>query len=196
MATTAVPTEADKGRSGRIALIVFAIAIALAFPLILYLGSFSWFLRDEWLFLAGRKLGSLNDLFRPHARTHWSTLPIIWYRLAFRIVGLRSYLPYQAAVVALHLAIVVLLRAVMRRAGVGPWMATVGAAPFILFGPGSQNILWAFQVGFTGSIVLGLVQLLLGSHEGDVDRRDLLGIGAGVLGLMCSGVGVTMVLVV
>ena len=148
------------------------------------------------MFLAGRKLGSLNDLFRPHARTHWSTLPIIWYRLVFRLVGIRSYLPYQAAVVVLHLAIVVLLRAVMRRAGVGPWMATVAAAPFILFGPGSQNILWAFQVGFTGSIALGLVQLLLGSHEGDIDRRDYLGIGAGVLGLMCSGVGVTMAVAV
>jgi hypothetical protein len=184
------------GRSSRTALIVFAVAIGVAFPLILYLGSFSWFLRDEWLFLAGRKLGSINDLFRPHARTHWSTLPIIWYRLAFRVFGIRTYLPYQAAVVALHLSIVVLLRAVMRRAGVGPWMATVAAAPFILFGPGSQNILWAFQVGFTGSIALGLVQLLLGSHDGPADRRDYLGIGAGALGLMCSGVGVTMAVAV
>jgi hypothetical protein len=193
---TAEPGAPAGGGSARAAALVFAVAVGAAFPLILALGSFHWFLRDEWLFLAGRDLRSVNDLFRPHARTHWSTLPIISYRVLWRVVGIRSYLPYQALVVAVHLTIVVLLRAVMRRAGVGPWMATVAAAPFVLFGPGTQNILWAFQIGFTGSIALGLVQLLLASHDGDVDRRDFLGIGAGVLALMCSGVGVTMAVAV
>jgi hypothetical protein len=183
-------------RGARAALAVFAVAVVVAFPVILKLGSFHWFLRDEWSFLAGRELTRLDDLFRPHALTHWSTLPVIVYRVLWKLVGVRSYVPYQACVVALHLSVVVMLRMVMRRAGVGPWLATAGAVPFILFGPGSQNILWAFQIGFTGSIAFGLAHLLLSSHEGRFDRRDAFGLLCGLLALMCSGVGITMALVV
>src|SRR5262249_31941489 len=33
---------------------------------------------------------------------------------------------------------------------------------------------------------------LLADHDGPFDRRDLIGLGFGLLALMCSGVGVTM----
>ena len=53
---------------------------------------------------------------------------------------------------------------------------------FVLFGAGAQDILWAFQITFTGALVFGLVQLLLADHDGPVDRRDWLGSVPG-----CSG---------
>jgi hypothetical protein len=84
----------------------------------------------------------------------------------------------------------------MRRAGVGPWVATVAAAVLVLFGAGSGNISWAFQIGFVGALVLGLTQLLLADHDGPIDRRDWLGLLAGIAGLLSSGVGVTMAVVV
>lgn len=109
---------------------------------------------------------------------------------------MRSYLPYQACVVAYHLAVVVLLRVLMRRAGVGPWLASAAAAVMVLFGPGAQNIVWAFQVGFTGSIAWGLAHLILADHDGDIDRRDILGLAAGFLAITSAGVGVTTTAVV
>ena len=145
--------------------------------------SYHWFLRDEWSFLSGRSITSVHDLFRPHALSHWSTVPVVVYRLLWFVFGARTYLPYQALVVVMHLAVAVLLRQLMRRAGVDPWVATIAAAPFILFGPGDQNIVWAFQIGFTGSIAFGLAQLLLSTHDGPIDRRDWLGLGAGLLAL-------------
>ncbi len=75
----------------------------------------------------------------------------------------------------------------MRRAGVGPWLATAAAGSFVLFGPGSEDIVWAFQIGFTGALAFGLVQLCLCDHDGGIGRRDVLGVGAGLLALMCSG---------
>ncbi len=112
------------------------------------------------------------------------------------LIGLRSYLPYQLLAIGLHLTAAALLRAIMRRSGVTPWIATAVASVFVLFGTASQDILWAFQIAFTGPLVLGLVQLLLADHDGGIDRRDWIGIAAGAAALMCSGVAVTMVGVV
>ena len=62
------------------------------------------------------------------------------------------------------------------------------AGLFLFLGSGYQNIVWAFQIGFVGSLVFGLAHLLLIDHDGGFDRRDALGLAFGLAGLMCSGV--------
>ena len=124
------------------------------------------------------------------------TLPAVLWRLIFAVVGIRSYLPYQLAVIVAHLVVVVLLRVIMRRAGVGPWLSTLAAASLLLFGAGMADIVNAFQITFVGAFLFGLVQLILSDHDGPIDRRDRIGLLAGAAGLMCSGIGVTMVIVV
>ncbi len=182
--------------SAQAALAVFVVFVVVAFPLVMFgLGSFQWFLRDDWAFITDRRAGSLRDLFRSH-QGHWSTLPILTFRGLWTVFGARTYRPYQAVVLALHLTTAVLLRVVMRRAGVGPWIATAAAAVFVLFGPGAEDIIWAFQMGFTGSVAFGLAALILVDHRGSVGGRDALAIGAGALSLMCSGVGIVMVVIV
>jgi hypothetical protein len=194
-ATLPTDTEEPSPRA-RAAAGAFGAFIIAAFPILVFkLGSYFWFFFDEWDFLADRKAGSVDDLFRPHAE-HWSTLPILAYRALFAVFGLRSYVPYQALLVTLHLSVCVLLRIIMRRAGVSPWLATVAAATFVLFGPGNANIIWAFQIGFTGALALGLLDVVLADHDGPFAGRDYLGVSAGVLALMCSGVGVAMAFVV
>ncbi|MEJ7583563.1 MAG: hypothetical protein WKF43_05605 [Acidimicrobiales bacterium] len=183
-------------RAPRAALAVFAVVVLGAVVFYVIKGRDQWFFQDEWDFLADRDGGSLDDLFRPH-NEHWSTLPIIVYRILWRTVGLRSYVVYQSLTIGLHLTAALMLRAVMRRAAVGPWVATAAASAFVLFGSGYQNIVWAFQIGFTGSLVLGLAHLLLADHDGpSFERRDGAGLACGLGALMCAGVGVTMVVVV
>ena len=84
----------------------------------------------------------------------------------------------------------------MRRAGVGPWIATAAALLLVFFGTGAEVIVYAVNMGFVGALVLGLVQLLLADHDGPVDRRDWLGLLAGFAGLLCSSVALTMIAVV
>jgi hypothetical protein len=109
---------------------------------------------------------------------------------------MHSYVPYQALVVILHLTAVALLWLVTCRAGVRPWVATIIAPVLVFFGAGAENILVAFQIAFVGAFVFGLAQLLLADHDGPIDRRDWWGLLAGLAGLMCSGVAVTMTIVV
>jgi hypothetical protein len=179
----------------RAAVVAFVLVELAAIPLLLSWGNKWWFWADDWDFLAGRTGGNLGDLFRPHYQ-HWTTLPILAYRLLWTLFGIRHYVPYQLLVIGLHLVAALLLRTVMQRAGVRPWLASLVAGAFVFFGSGAENILIAFQITFVGSIVFGLAQLLLADHDGGLDRRDWFGLLAGLAGLMCSGVGVTMTVIV
>jgi hypothetical protein len=184
-----------RDRSARWADRTFAGVVVLAVPVILYQGRDQWFFLDEWDFLANRSAGSFHDLMAPHAQ-HWTTFGILVYRALWSLVGLRHYWPYQLCLIALHLTAAVLLRAVMRRAGVNPWIATAAASLFALFGAGRQDIVFAFQIAFTGALAFGLAHILLADHDGSFDRRDVVGIAFGVLALMCSAVGITMAVAV
>ncbi len=167
----------------------------LCLALYVWIGRNGWFFTDEWNYLAQRTAGNPGDLFRP-ANEHWSTLPILAFRLLWQLVGIRSYLPYLTLIVLLHLTTAALLRAVMRRSGVSPWIATVVALVFTLFGAGYDNIEWPIQIGYCGSLVFGLAYLLMTDHDGPFQRRDVIGMVFGLASLMSSGIGVTMVIVV
>lgn len=179
--------------STRLAFWSFVAYLGVAFVVILtVLGDERWFLGDEWTFLAGRDTGDVAGYFEP-LNGHWVTLPLLWWRLTYEVVGLHSYLAYQVPVILMHLATAALLRVVMRRVGVSPWVATVAAGSFVLFGPGESNIVWGFQITLVGSVLAGLIHLLLADHDGPIDRRDAIGVAVGLVGLLCSGVSIMMV---
>lgn len=178
------PTVDDlKGDKG--AVWAFATYVAFAVPYLFWLGKDHWFFGDEWTFIAGRGV-NLGDLFRDHNQ-HWQTVPLLVYRGLYSVFHLHTYLPYLAAVIFLHLGIAVLLRVIMRRSGVNPWIATIAAGAFVLLGPAENNILWAFQIGFTATLVFALGQIVMADHDGPIDRRDAIGLGLGLLALMSSG---------
>lgn len=175
---------------------LFTAYLVAAVPLVLFhFGAYHWFFRDDFVFLADRR-DLRGDLFGAYGGAHWVTLPRLIYLTMWQVFGMRSYVPYQAMVVALHVAACALLRLVMLRAGVRNWLASSAAATLVLFGPGSQNIVWAFQISFVGSLTYGLAQLLLSDHEGKADWRDALGVAFGLAALLSSGVGVTMAAIV
>jgi len=194
-AVNAEPAVSPDDSQRRAALLLFAIIEVVAFAYWMVLARHEWFFDDEWDFIAARRAGSLHDLFYSHYG-HWSTVPILAYRALWTVFGLHSYLPYLATVVLAHLACAALLRVVMRRAAVGPWIATAAAALFAFFGAGYQDIVWAFQIGFDFALGFGIVALLLADRDGPLSRRDIWGLAAGVFALASSGVGVAMAVVV
>ena len=166
---------------------MFAAAIVVGFvALVSEISRYYWFNGDDWQFLANRDGGDFRQLVEPH-NEHLVSVPILAFRGMFRLWGLESYRPYQLPVIVLHLTAVVLLWLIIRRCQVNPWIATAAASVFILFGPGEENIIWAFQIGFTGSLVLGLAHLLLADHEGPISWRDGVGLALGFIGLFSSG---------
>lgn len=183
-------------RIGHRWLVAHGILLATAAVVLVLANRGQWFFGDEWEFLVNRGLaGARLGLFHPH-NEHWSTLPILVFVTLRDTVGLASYWPYIGVLILVHLALTHLLWRVMLRARVSAPVATITAGLFGVLGVGSENLLWAFQIGFIGAVALGWTAALVVATDGRrLGPRDgwavLLLLGA----LMCSGVGVPMVVV-
>ncbi len=190
VAAPTLPPTADRARWAMLAL------LAIAYPTLLYLGRDQWFFLDEWAFLVERDGGSVDGFIAPHG-DHPTMLPILVFRGIWQLVGMRSYFPYQLFVVAVHLGSMLVLRELMvRRSDINPWVASGVVVPLVFYGSGWQNLVWAIQITLVGSLLFGLIHLLLATRDNPTTRSDLTGLGFGLVGLMCSGVGVTMTVVV
>ena len=192
------PAQAERSAwtSERWAVVVFGAYVFLSFWLLLLkFGAKRWFYGDDWLLLLNRMDPSVDTLLTPQ-HGHNSAVPILIFETLYRVFGIRTYVPYLVAIISLHLIMAVLLRVIMRRAGVGPWLATLVAGMIVLFGPGQVSILYAIQITQVGTIVLGLGQMLLADHDGRLDRRDWIGLGLGFVSLFCSALAPAMIVAV
>jgi hypothetical protein len=180
---------------GRLCAAVHAVTLVAAFVVVLVLNRNQWFFGDDFEFLVRRGLHHAQlGIWTPH-NEHWTTVPILIYRALFSMFGLRYYLPYVVPVAAAHVLAGHLLWRIMGRAGVQPVLATALATVFLFLGAGSENLLWAFQVTFVGSLSLGLLFVVCVDHDGPIDWRDWAGWAVAIVALMFSGVTVTLVAV-
>ena len=148
-----------------------------------------WFFFDEWDFI---KLSTV-DYLTPHLG-HWSTIPMLLTGALVRTVGLGSYWPYLVPTVLVHLGLAHVLWRLMLRARVSPWIATALATVMALFGAGSENILWAFQFGFLGAVLLGSIALLVADALSRERFRRLYPaiVALSVTSLLFSGTAIPM----
>lgn len=170
------------------ALVGSALIVCLA---ILFITSYMNFFWDEWDFISYDRAWSMNVLFLPH-NEHWSTIPILVWKLLFVLVGLRSHLPYEAALLVAHAAAVLLLFALVRRSS-SDLPAFAAALILLVLGSGGTNIAWAFQIGFVASVAFGLLAMLLLEVDLPVGWHLFAVSGAVLCSLMCSAVGLAFV---
>jgi hypothetical protein len=165
-------------------------SLPVAAAALLYMGRRAWFYYDEWDVAGNHTLA----LFGPHSE-HWSTLPYLVYGALYPLFGLRQYLPYLAVVITLHVGLAHLLWHALRRQGVDDWLSAGLAGAFLVLGPGSENLDWAWQMGFVGSVFFGYAALLLATGATPSRQREALAAVALVAAEMCSGIGMVMLLV-
>ena len=161
---------------------------ALAFVGILYLTSYLNFFWDEWGFVSYDRGWNLRLFLMPN-NEHWSAVPLIVWKLLFIVVGLRSHIPYEAALLAFHVAAVLLLFTLIRRRS-GDLPAFGAALILLVLGSGGTDIVWAFQIGFVGSVAFGLLAMVLLDGNPPFPSRILPASAALLFSLMSSGVGV------
>ena len=180
----------------RTALVVFVVAIVVSAPvLLLWAGRGQWFILDEWTVLSTRLSFRSHSVFLPY-NSHWVTVPLVLYKGVWSVFKLSSYRPYQALTITSHLAVVGLVRVILRRNGVCPWVASIGAGVLLFLGTGASDIVQGWQVTFTLPLALGFAALVLGDHSGPWCRRDWFAMCCLVVALASSAVGVAMLITV
>lgn len=161
-----------------------------AFVLILVLGRGLTFFYDEWTFVLTRAGHSADVFLRPH-NEHISVIPVIVYKVLFKTVGLEHHWPYLAVLALMHVSLGICVFVLAQRR-VGPWAALIVTALLLFMGLAWQNMVWAFQIGFVGSVLGGLVALVALDTSGR--RRDVLACVALVCSILCSTLGVPIAL--
>ncbi len=138
-------------------LIAHLVSLAVVGVVMVIAARGQWFYYDEWDFLAERAEWSL---LAPH-NGHLSFFPQLLTTLIKGVVGLHSYWPYLGFTLLAHLAVIHLVWRLMMRLSVSSVIALLTALVFGLLAPGTENTLWAFQVGFIVPIATGIGALLL-----------------------------------
>lgn len=169
----------------RARLIVATTAAVVAAAILLLSRNFNFYF-DEWDFILNAPSWTWLSFLQPH-NEHPSLIPKLIYAAMLNTAGLRTYWPYMAVLLALHAANAVLLfELVRRRAGDA---TGIGAAALLLvLGAGWENLLWAFQMSFVGSMTFGLGALVVLQRMRRT-RGSLIAIGLTAASILCSGIG-------
>jgi hypothetical protein len=167
-------------------LIAVAMALVAVAAILLLAHSYTFYF-DEWTFILTAPDWTWSTYLQPH-NEHLVILPRLIYAALLSTVGLRSYLPYMAALLALHATSAVLLFEIVRRRA-GDLVAIACAALFLVLGAAWENLLWAFQMAFVGSVACGLGMLL--ALDGPSSSRRMAAASVLLAGsLAFSGIGV------
>jgi hypothetical protein len=166
-------------------LIAVAMAVAAAAG-ILWLARAYTFYFDEWDFIQSAPAWSWVSYFQPH-NEHPSMVFKLIYAALLNTVGLRAYWPYMLVLLALHGTSAALLFELVRRRA-GDLVGLACAAMLLVLGAGWEDLLWAFQIGFVGSVACGL-GMLLALQGPSTPRRLAVAVLLLTASLMFSSIG-------
>lgn len=169
-------------RVPRVRLIVAGAALLFCLVLLVYTRTFTFYF-DEWTFITTAPDWTLASYFEPH-NEHPSILLRLVYAGLLNTVGLRDYWPYMAVLLLAHFANAILLFELVRRRA-GDLIGVAAAALLIVLGAGWEDLLWAFQMAWLGSVAFGLGSLLLLQTP----RRIAPATTLLAASLACSGIG-------
>ena len=171
--------------------------LLVALVILVAAGHGQHFFRDDWAFIGG-KLDALSFPDRyllPH-NEHWSLLPILAFRTLRASVGVGSYWPYLVLLLLLHLGVTHVLWRLMLVTGSKPIVVTVLAAIFSVLGAGAEDLVWAFQIGFVGSTLLGVSAVYLAVTGAATWRKTGVLASLILASVATSGVGLAYLVVV
>jgi hypothetical protein len=163
-----------------------AILVVASTILLIALESRITFIWDDWEFLLYRRGGGAAAFLDPHNQ-HIVAGPVAIYKLLLAGFGMDSARPFQL-VSNLFLAISGVLLFVYTRRRVGAPLALMGTALILFFGAAWQDLLWAFQMGLSGSVAAGLGALL--ALDRDDRKGDLIAVALLSVSTLFTEVGI------
>jgi hypothetical protein len=171
--------------------LIFVAAGAFMLAILLYVGRWFLFWRDEWDFIFGRPDPTPQALLTQYGG-HFVAIPVLAYDALLAVFGLRTYLPYLAVAWVAHFLVAGLLyRIVSRRSG--SILGLAAGLSMLFLGSGFEVFLHPFQIQYGFALVGGLVAIDQLDEPGGGRPRIMVAAVALVLAVASSGLGVICV---
>jgi hypothetical protein len=172
--------------SGRLPIAVLAVATVASVAWLLDLDSELTFIADDWLLLVKRHDVGLNYFLHPF-HGNIVAAPALLFKFLQGTVGMESATPYYALSIATFALSAVLLFVYLRRRA-GDWPALFAAILILFLGAAFEDLLFAFQIGYYGSVAAGLGMLICLDREDD--RGDIAACALLAISLSFSSLGI------
>jgi hypothetical protein len=147
--------------------LLFAVAVAVSGVVLIAWQSHLTFFYDDWDPLLDRRGFSADSVLRPHV-DHVIISTTLIYKAIQATIGMESLVPYAVVSTSTFLLSVVLVFVYLRHR-VGDWLALAGLLPVLFMGAAHDDLLWPYEISFSGAMASGLGALLL------LERRDARG---------------------
>lgn len=170
-------------------LICLAVAVASSAAVLLIYQHDLTFRDDEWFFLLERRGFNAGAFLDPN-NDHIALAIALIYKPLLALFGMTSAFPFTVVATGVFLLSAVLLFLYVRRR-LGVWPAVLASILILFLGAAWTDLLWAFQIGFTGSVAAGIGALL--ALDRDDRRGDLAACALLVLSASFSEIGVPFV---
>ncbi len=170
----------------RLPLVLLALMLLASAGFILRLTAGITFVSDEWDLLLLRQGWGIDQFVAPF-NEHMVIAPSFLYHVLLEVFGMDSARPFQLLATGTFLLSSVLLFVYVRRR-TGDWTALIMTALILFLGAAFEDFLWAFQIGYFGSLAAGLGALIAlerNDRKGDIVASVLL-----LLSLAFSSLGI------
>jgi hypothetical protein len=175
--------------SGKVVTATLAAAMLVTGVALFHLTRGTTFYFDEWNFILYRRGDSVHTFLAPY-KGHFSLVPIVVYRVMLAVFGL-NYVPFRVMVIVAQLIVAGVVYVYARRRV--PDLLALGAALLVLlFGAGSQDFIWAFQIAWLIAVAAGCGALV--ALDRPSPRRDALACGLLCLAVLSTEVGTIIAL--
>ena len=136
---------------------LLALLTVLSAALLLTLRANIGFFLDDWGLVVYRE-DSPTDWLLPH-NEHIVVIPAALFKLSLAVFGMTAFPIHLLGVAAFLLSVWLLF--FWLRPLVGEAASVLGCAVLLFLGAAAEDLIWAFQIGFFGSVAAGLAALLL-----------------------------------
>jgi hypothetical protein len=184
----------NKEKRDRYFVITFLV-IAFSQAVLVWINRRTWFFGDDFAFLTYRYFSAtdgewIKAFFYPH-NEHFVLFPAMLFSAMQYVFGLKNHLAFMLPVLFLHGLIQFLIALILKSRCKSNTTAFAAIAAIGFLSPGAENLFWAFQAGFIGSIAIGLLQLVLLDKHQSIGAREYLASFLGIVSIATQGTGIT-----
>ena len=177
-------------------LAVSGIAV-VSFVLSLWINRHTWFLGDDFAILTDRYFAAAEGnwsraLLLPH-NDHLIALPALVFITLGHVVGLNNHLVYMLPAIFMHIAILFAIAIILRKRCASTLTALSAVCCVAFMSAGYEVLMMATNMAHVAPIFLGLYQLILVDHDGEISKRDIAASTLGVVAIFSAGTSVPII---